>query len=1039
MKRGDQMVRVKYRSPWKLLVTVAFSAIVSTSCGDGIATPFTYAGRYSPTIDAAAVSTNADVSDRAILEALYEATGGAGWENRGNWLTDEPLNRWHGVTSTQGRVTELELGYNRLIGAVPPELGGLSELTELDLSGNQLEGEIPAELGSLSELWYLDLHGNHLEGEIPLELGSLPKLIYLRLHKNNLEGGIPPELGRLPALEDLSLSENSLTGNIPPLDSLTSLEGLWLHGNRITGRIPETLGSLSRLQVLSLSGNRLEGPIPPELGSLIELKELLLSGNRLDGRIPPELGSVGSGPYGSGRISWVDLSGNRLEGPIPPELSSLAKHGLDRLNLSDNQLEGPIPGQLASGTGVEWLDLSDNQLEGPIPEELVSALAATYRNHPFWWLDLSGNQLTGAIPSALGSISKLEWLDLSGNQLEDRIPSSLGSLGDLQLLDLSGNRLEDGIPPELGSLGNLRWLDLSGNQLEGRIPPELGDVGYVMFGSVRVRSNIESVHLSGNQLEGCIPDALSRFVSTINSQSGGNVVLPVCGASMAYLTQAIGRRHKPDFLNSIDTSAVHLIANRDALLRVFLTPGRGMNTSTLPVPVVAKFYVNGDLAYKEEVSVPVVMDVAEAESSLSKSGNKVIPGRVIQPGLELVIDVDPNGTVGDGLGLPRNIPETGRRPVDVDVMPPFRLTVVPLLLASDPDSSVIDVAYRMEEEQGDHELLSDALVLLPLGDRVRVTTRQPVLVSSDNTSRLYTFIQMIRRLEYSSSLHVDGHYMGIMGVPPTHVGALGYAGISWMWDVRRSSVVKLQYSGWDAWLIAHELGHNLSLKHTPCGDPANVDEGFPDRYGRIVDWGYDIRDGVLVDPSTRDFMSYCSPSWTSGYSFEKAREHRLSRWASDGRGQMSVERQRSILVWGGVNADGEPYLEPAFVLDGVPALPSTGAGRYRLVGRSAEGGELFNLRFDMPEVADGDGSSSFAFVLPVQPGWEGNLARIMLVGPSGSVSLDEETDSQMAILRDSQTGQVRSILRDPALSVSPEPGIEVLFSRGIPSADAWRR
>jgi len=758
------------------------------------------------------------------------------------------------------------------------------------------------------------------------------------------------------------------------------------------------------------------------------------------------LGSVGSGLNGFGGIGWVDLSGNRLEGPIPPELGSLAKNGLRRLNLSDNRLEGPIPVQLVSpGSNtkrLEWLDLSDNQLEGPIPAELASALASAY-GHSFWWLDLSGNQLTGTIPSALGSLSNLEWLDLSDNRLEGPIPAKLGDAGrygfrhKLKLLDLSGNRLEDRIPPELGSLDELEGLDLSGNQLEGRIPPELGSL---------TNEELDHLDLSDNRLIGCIPDALSTFQGNINPQSGENALLPVCGASMAYLTQAIARRHSKQYFSMvIDTSAVPLIANRDALLRVFLTPGGRTNSGigTL-VPVAARFYVNGDLAHEVEVPVPVVMEVEDAESSLSKSGNEIIPGRVIQPGLELVIDVDPNGTVGDGLGLPRTIPETGRRlAVDVDAMPPFLLTVVPLMLASDPDSSVIVVADRMEEEPGEHELLSDALVLLPVGDHVTVTAHQPVLVSSDNMSKLLGFVRMIRKLEDSSSLGGGGHYMGIMSSPPAQAGTLGLAEISTFLGVGRSSVVKLrgvergeEYS--DAWVIAHELGHNLGLKHAPCdriSAPDDPDQGFPDPYGRIGGWGYDIRDSLLVDPSTPDFMSYCSPSWISGYSFDKALKHRL-RYE---RVQMSVERQRSILVWGGVNADGEPYLEPAFLLDGVPALPSAGAGRYRLVGRSAEGGELFNLRFDMPEVADGDGSSSFAFVLPVQPGWQGNLARIMLVGPGGSVSLDGESDSQMAILRDSQTGQVRSILRDPVLSVSQERGIEVLFSRGIPNADARRR
>ena len=142
-----------------------------------------------------------------------------------------------------------------------------------------------------------------------------------------------------------------------------------------------------------------------------------------------------------------------------------------------------------------------------------------------------------------------------------------------------------------------------------------------------------------------------------------------------------------------------------------------------------------------------------------------------------------------------------------------------------------------------------------------------------------------------------------------------------------------------------------------------------------------------------------------------------------------------------------PHLEPAFVVDAPPSLPQS-RGDYRLIGRNGSGTELFSLAFAMPGVADGDGSSSFAFVLPVGAGWEGNLATITLTGPGGAVTLDGDTDLSMAILRNPRNGQVRGILRDlpPANQVARDAAagsagssFEVLFSRGMPGAEAWRR
>ena len=46
--------------------------------------------------------------DRAALVALYNATEGASWITRTNWLSGRPLDEWHGVTTGgDGRVVEL--------------------------------------------------------------------------------------------------------------------------------------------------------------------------------------------------------------------------------------------------------------------------------------------------------------------------------------------------------------------------------------------------------------------------------------------------------------------------------------------------------------------------------------------------------------------------------------------------------------------------------------------------------------------------------------------------------------------------------------------------------------------------------------------------------------------------------------------------------------------------------------------------------------------------------------------------------------------
>ena len=88
----------------------------------------------TPTATATRTPESAEVTaDRAALVALYHATGGEGWRESTNWLTDTPLGEWYGVTTdSDGRVTELALLVG-MTGPIPPELGSLTRLERLVL------------------------------------------------------------------------------------------------------------------------------------------------------------------------------------------------------------------------------------------------------------------------------------------------------------------------------------------------------------------------------------------------------------------------------------------------------------------------------------------------------------------------------------------------------------------------------------------------------------------------------------------------------------------------------------------------------------------------------------------------------------------------------------------------------------------------------------------------------------------------------------------------------------------------------------------
>ena len=118
--------------------------------------------------------------DRATLDELYNATGGASWTNNTNWLSDRPIREWYGVSNDPGgRVSQLWLYNNKLTGDIPAELGNLSNLHDgcslgrqpVDRGDTDGAGQISPTCNGL-----YPQYANELTGEIPAELGNLSNL-----------------------------------------------------------------------------------------------------------------------------------------------------------------------------------------------------------------------------------------------------------------------------------------------------------------------------------------------------------------------------------------------------------------------------------------------------------------------------------------------------------------------------------------------------------------------------------------------------------------------------------------------------------------------------------------------------------------------------------------------------------------------------------------------------------------------------------------------------------------------------------------------
>ena len=199
---------------------------------------------------------------------------------------------------------KIDLGANRLRVMDPDELANLVNLEELWLGKNKIE-KIQG-LGNLKKLRRLDVQSNRLEviEGLTTQNDTLEEL-YLAHNGITVEGASTPTGLQLtfPKLSVLDLCRNRLT-NASPFAHLTSLDELWLSGNKIA-----TFADVACLSTLgqSLDTIYLEyNPLQEDPLYRKKIAELLPSLSQIDANLIQGLTANGMEPVALGRAYETD-------------------------------------------------------------------------------------------------------------------------------------------------------------------------------------------------------------------------------------------------------------------------------------------------------------------------------------------------------------------------------------------------------------------------------------------------------------------------------------------------------------------------------------------------------------------------------------------------------------------------------------------------------------------------------------------------------------------------------------------------------------
>lgn len=320
----------------------------------------------------------------------------------------------------------------------------------------------------------------------------------------------------------------------------------------------------------------------------------------------------------------------------------------------------------------------------------------------------------------------------------------------------------------------------------------------------------------------------------------------------------------------VSSRVADVIAGREALVRVYVTPKSGWSGAA----------VKGELklvssAGSNTYSATLTPSTSSTDATLASTLNFSVPTGVLAPDTKYSVTLFAASGASSGDTSGARYPAGGATE-SLDAKSTgevLKIKIVPVQYNADGSGRLPDISGAQIERY------RQAFYAMYPAKRVEVTVRAPYAWSSPVSptgSGFSTLLQAMVKLRAADGAPKDVYYYGAFMATSSFTSycsggcVTGLCGLlTYPSDATGRACVGVGFPGTDsAQTAAHEVGHAHGRAHAPCGT-SDYDTSFPYSGGVIGAWGYDLVSKKLYSPSTtKDFMSYCSPSWISDYNYK---------------------------------------------------------------------------------------------------------------------------------------------------------------------------